>query len=78
MSSFETPRKPRRKPGNVTVFDAHYIDFRRRVKRPSGWKVGPDAVEVPKGRGWQVRYVDQDGKQRFPAFETKAEATRRT
>ncbi|MCP2279122.1 tyrosine-type recombinase/integrase [Nocardia amikacinitolerans] len=75
MNSSETPRKPRRKPGNVTVFDAHYIDFRRREERPSGWKIGPDGKKVPKGRRWQVRYIDQDGKQRFPAFETKAEAT---
>lgn len=78
VSNSETPRrKPRRDPGTVQkkLFDAHYTDFRQRVKRPSGWKV-VDGVEVPKSKlRWQVRYVDLGGKQRYPAFETKAEAS---
>lgn len=71
-----TPRKARRKPGNVKVFDTHYSDYRRRIKRPSGWKVVGD-VEVPKGLRFQVRYVDLSGAQKYESFEKRTDAEAR-
>lgn len=68
VSTPEEPRKPRRKPGVQPLFDLLYTDYRRRVKRPSGWTTGPDGVEVPKLKRWQVRYVDLGGVQRYESF----------
>ncbi|WP_082080074.1 tyrosine-type recombinase/integrase [Williamsia herbipolensis] len=76
MSTEQTSNRPRRRPGNVRVFDAHYSDYRRRVKRASGWHV-VDGHEVPKRERWQVRYVDLDGRERYETFEAKGKAQAR-
>ncbi|MFD8099745.1 tyrosine-type recombinase/integrase [Nocardia fluminea] len=68
MTNTETPRKARRKPGVQKLYDAHYTDYRTRTKRASGWTIGPDGVEVPKGKRWQVRYVNLDGDQKYESF----------
>ncbi|WP_082965581.1 tyrosine-type recombinase/integrase [Gordonia sp. 852002-51296_SCH5728562-b] len=67
-------RTTRRRPGNVRVIDQHYTDYRRRVKRSSGWHV-VDGVEVPKRARWAIKFVDLDGRERSGGtFEIKADA----
>ena len=77
MNEPQQTRTPRRRPGNVRVIDAHYSDYRRRVKRSSGWKIVDD-VEVPKRKRWLVKYVDLTGTERSGGtYDNKADATAR-
>ncbi|MYR08073.1 tyrosine-type recombinase/integrase [Gordonia sp. SID5947] len=65
----------RRKAGTVSVFDRHYSDARRKVRRGYSWTTNAAGKAVPKSPlRWEVRYVDTSGKQRYERFEDRQAA----
>lgn len=65
----------RRKVGTVSVFDRHYSDARRKVRRGYSWTTNAAGKAVPKSPlRWEVRYVDTAGKQRYERFEDREAA----
>lgn len=77
-----TPRErrvARRRPGVRPLYDVHYSDARRKVKRPQNWTTDP-ATGKPKPKTrkrYEVRWVDNDGRQRSERFEDKRDAIAR-
>ncbi|MBN0974255.1 MULTISPECIES: site-specific integrase [unclassified Gordonia (in: high G+C Gram-positive bacteria)] len=62
----------RRKVGTVSVFDRHYSDARRKVRRGYSWTTNTAGKAVPKSPlRWEVRYIDTAGKQRYERFEDR-------
>ncbi|WP_055477193.1 tyrosine-type recombinase/integrase [Gordonia sp. HS-NH1] len=70
------PRSPgRRKVGTVSVFDRHYSDARRKVRREYAWTTNAAGRAVAKSPlRWEVRYIDTAGKQRYERFEDRDDA----
>lgn len=73
MSTPETPRKPRRKPGNVRVDDRHYLDAKRKV-RTSRWKTDENGKLVPIGKRWIVHWNDLTGAPKSMSFDKREHA----
>ena len=62
----------RRKVGTVSVFDRHYSDARRKVRRGYSWTTNSAGKVIAKSPlRWEVRYVDNAGKQRYERFEDR-------
>ncbi|WLP92511.1 site-specific integrase [Gordonia sp. NB41Y] len=76
LDSTPAPRSPgRRKVGTVSVFDRHYSDARRKVRRGYSWTTNAAGKAVPKSPlRWEVRYVDTAGKQRYERFDDREAA----
>lgn len=72
-------RPARRRPGVRPLYDVHYSDARRKVKRPQNWTTDPTTGKSkPKTRRrYEVRWIDNDGRQRSERFEDKRDAIAR-
>ncbi|MDY6808337.1 MAG: site-specific integrase [Actinomycetota bacterium] len=72
-------RVARRRPGVRPLYDVYYSDARRKVKRPQNWTTDPTTGKPkPKTRKrYEVRWIDNDGRQRSERFEDKRDAIAR-
>ncbi|MFE3052986.1 tyrosine-type recombinase/integrase [Nocardia sp. NPDC059239] len=68
-----TPRKPRRRVGNVRVVDRHWTDYRSRV-RTSRWRTDDKGKLVPIGKRWAVQWIDPQLREKSASFDKRGDA----